>query len=143
MGAGGAFVGMSAARATLALIAMNAALPSNKIILNVAPETNRPKGRLPRHSSTLSHFWLSPEGHNERKTRVKGLIQPCTTAGLCRVYLGRGPKFIRPYDPFGQSTVFQNPKKLGVANRAAATPATDGHGPAFAFFKRTEGKASI
>jgi hypothetical protein len=75
MGAGGAFVGMSAARATtFALIAMSAALPSNKIIFKVAPKTNVLKGRFPRHSNTLRHFWLSPEGHNERETRVKGLI---------------------------------------------------------------------
>src|SRR5215510_3526240 len=60
---------MSAAcTATFALIAMSAALPSNKI-LTVTPEINRPKGRLPSHSNTLGHFWLSPESHNERKTR--------------------------------------------------------------------------
>src|SRR5215471_18083443 len=41
MGAGGAFVGMSAARATtLALIAKSAAPPSNKIVFKVAPKTD-------------------------------------------------------------------------------------------------------
>src|SRR5262249_47991130 len=75
---------MSAARATMfALIAMSTALPSNKIRM-AAPESNRPKGQLPRHSNTRGHFWLSPEGHNERKTRLKVLTKYCTTAGLCR-----------------------------------------------------------
>src|SRR5262249_46969263 len=118
MGAGGAFVGMSAARATIfALIAMSTALPSNKILM-AAPESNRPKGQLPRHSNTLGHFWLSPEGHYERKTRLKVLMQYRTTAGRCRCLCGLyGP--LRPIDSF------QNLKKLWVANSAPATPAMD------------------
>src|SRR5262245_29194881 len=122
---------MSAAcTATFALIAMSAAPPSNKI-LTVTPEINRPKGRLPGHSNTRGHFWLSPEGHNERNTSVRVLARCYTTAGLRRVRGAAG----RPLFPFGQSTVFQNPKKLGVANSAPATPVMDGEGPVFAFFE--------
>ena len=134
MGAGGAFVGMSAARATLALIAMNAALPSNKIILNVAPETNRPKGRLPRHSSTLSHFWLSPEGHNERKTRVKGLIQPYTTAGYAGFIWDEGQSLFGLMTPSANRQFFKTRRNFGLQTARPQRPRWTGTGRHLRFF---------
>src|SRR5262245_33663366 len=94
---------MSAAcKATFALIAMSAALPSNKI-LTVTPEINRPKGRLPGHSNTLGHFWLSLESHTKGKLEV--VIQHyCITAGV-----------MRPLFPFRPIDSFQNLMKLWVA----------------------------
>src|SRR5215510_13850227 len=120
MGAGSAFVGMSAARATtLALIAKSAAPPSNKIVFRLPPKPTLHRSVAASFKYTQSFLAVTQGPQRDRNSLW--VLRRCVTTVDCT---GFGC-------PLGQSTVFQSPKKLGIANtnvrdgRACACVATN------------------